>query len=1077
MNYIRLTEREISNYIGDPTVYHRGRMYFFNKFVEEVFYDEIRDCFTARVRGTYDYHVKIFMNPDKDIYAESCSCPYYQEYGKPCKHIAAVLFEINRLAENEQMKYRNSYKAVNAIFKKMELENRKILSDNSEQVYLYPTLYITGQGKDIRAYMELKAGTARPYVVKSIDEFMDAWINGKKLRFGNQFTLDSGKQYFSDRDRQVMEILKDIYLTDLELNYLNRYNYSSLIKGRQVVLTPSKFERFLDIMTGDSFEASMFSDDPGTVPVVQGPVPVVFEIRQLDEWLSVKMGQDDIPVELVPGSSFYYQKGTVYKVPDMQKKYLSMIREGFNEAGKNEMIVPSEYQNRFISEVVPVMKKVGDVLVTPALKGKIVQEPLKAEVYLDQYRSGICARVVFYYGKYRIDPASGSNSLIPKDSFILRNMEMERPIINFLQEAGFTVEDGQYVLTDKEKIYVFVFELLPRLQEMAGVFYSEDFRKVTVKREIRISGRVSLVGDLLEVTFDTGDIDPDELKGILQSLRRKKKFYRLKDGGILPLAQYPDLDELLHIADQMYISPRDIDGGKLYLPKYRAFYLDNFFNDTDTTIIEKTQDFDKYVNSIYEIKNKEYEIPKTLTNVLRDYQKAGFQWLKALSESGLGGILADDMGLGKTLQVLALILSEKEKSKAPALVIAPTSLVYNWVLETEKFAPELKAVAISGTQAQRKPILDNIAEYDLVITSYPLIRRDIEAYQKHNFSFCIIDEAQHVKNHYTQAAKAIRKISARNRFALTGTPMENSLMELWSIFDFIMPGYLYTQQKFLDRFVKPIINARDKNASEDLSRHIRPFILRRMKKDVLKELPEKIETIVTCELTKAQRDIYHAVLAQARNEIEASIDEVGFEQSQLQILAALTRLRQICCHPASFVEGYEGGSGKMELLGELIEENLALGHRILLFSQFTTILDIIEEDLVKKGLSYFYLSGKTPAAERASMVSRFNEGEGEVFLLSLKAGGTGLTLTGADMVIHFDPWWNPAVEDQATDRAYRIGQDKVVHVFKLITENTIEEKILLLQKKKKELIDLVIKPGETLLHKLTREEIRQLFEE
>jgi len=1045
--------------------------------VEEVFYDEIRDCFTARVRGTYDYHVKIFMNPDKDIYAESCSCPYYQEYGKPCKHIAAVLFEINRLAENEQMKYRNSYKAVNAIFKKMELENRKILSDNSEQVYLYPMLYITGQGKDIRAYMELKAGTARPYVVKSIDEFMDAWINGKKLRFGNQFTLDSGKQYFSDRDRQVMEILKDIYLTDLELNYLNRYNYSSLIKGRQVVLTPSKFERFLDIMTGDSFEASMFSDDPGTVPVVQGPVPVVFEIRQLDEWLSVKMGQDDIPVELVPGSSFYYQKGTVYKVPDMQKKYLSMIREGFNEAGKNEMIVPSEYQNRFISEVVPVMKKVGDVLVTPALKGKIVQEPLKAEVYLDQYRSGICARVVFYYGKYRIDPASGSNSLIPKDSFILRNMEMERPIINFLQEAGFTVEDGQYVLTDKEKIYVFVFELLPRLQEMAGVFYSEDFRKVTVKREIRISGRVSLVGDLLEVTFDTGDIDPDELKGILQSLRRKKKFYRLKDGGILPLAQYPDLDELLHIADQMYISPRDIDGGKLYLPKYRAFYLDNFFNDTDTTIIEKTQDFDKYVNSIYEIKNKEYEIPKTLTNVLRDYQKAGFQWLKALSESGLGGILADDMGLGKTLQVLALILSEKEKSKAPALVIAPTSLVYNCVLETEKFAPELKAVAISGTQAQRKPILDNIAEYDLVITSYPLIRRDIEAYQKHNFSFCIIDEAQHVKNHYTQAAKAIRKISARNRFALTGTPMENSLMELWSIFDFIMPGYLYTQQKFLDRFVKPIINAGDKNASEDLSRHIRPFILRRMKKDVLKELPEKIETIVTCELTKAQRDIYHAVLAQARNEIEASIDEVGFEQSQLQILAALTRLRQICCHPASFVEGYEGGSGKMELLGELIEENLALGHRILLFSQFTTILDIIEEDLVKKGLSYFYLSGKTPAAERASMVSRFNEGEGEVFLLSLKAGGTGLTLTGADMVIHFDPWWNPAVEDQATDRAYRIGQDKVVHVFKLITENTIEEKILLLQKKKKELIDLVIKPGETLLHKLTREEIRQLFEE
>ena len=543
------------------------------------------------------------------------------------------------------------------------------------------------------------------------------------------------------------------------------------------------------------------------------------------------------------------------------------------------------------------------------------------------------------------------------------------------------------------------------------------------------------------------------------------------------MAQYPDLDELLHIADQMDISPKDLDGGKFYLPRYRAFYLDNFFNETDNRIIEKTQGFDKYVKSIYEIKNKVYEVPKSLANVLRDYQKAGFQWLKALSESGLGGILADDMGLGKTLQVLALILSEKEKNKAPALVIAPTSLVYNWVLEAEKFAPELKVVAISGTQVQRKPLLEKIGEYDLVITSYPLIRRDIEAYRKHSFSFCIIDEAQHVKNHYTQSAKAIRKISAKNRFALTGTPMENSLMELWSIFDFIMPNYLFTQQKFQERFLKPIVNEADKEASEDLSRHIRPFILRRMKKDVLKELPDKIETIVTCEMTKAQRNIYLAFLAQARNEIEESIDEVGYEQSQLQILTALTRLRQICCHPASFLEDYEGGSGKLELLGELIEENLAMGHRVLLFSQFTAILDIIEKELINKGLGYFYLSGKTPAAERASMVSRFNQGEGDVFLLSLKAGGTGLTLTGADTVIHFDPWWNPAVEDQATDRAYRIGQDKVVHVFKLITENTIEEKILLLQKKKKELIDMVIKPGETLLHKLTREEIRQLFEE
>ncbi len=833
----------------------------------------------------------------------------------------------------------------------------------------------------------------------------------------------------------------------------------------------------MDIMVGESIEAFIFSGDMDTVQIVREPVPVVFEIRQMDEWLSVKMNQNTVPVEIVPGSSFYYMNRKIYKVPDTQKKYLSIISEGFREAGTNEFIVPKEYHSRFVSEIVPIMKKTGDVLVTPALKEKIVQEPLRAEVYLDQYRNGVSAGVVFHYGKYRVNSVSDSNSLVPGDIYILRDVEKERLIINFLHEAGFCEDNGQYVLTDKEKIYLFVFELLPRLQQMAEVYYSEDFKKVTVKRELCITGRVSLAGNMLEISFDTGDIDPDELKGILQSLRRKKRFYRLKDGGILPLSRYSELDELLHIADQMDINPKDFVNGKIYLPIYRAFYLENLFNDTRIGIMEKTRDFDEFVRKVCEIRNRVYEIPKSLDGVLRDYQKAGFQWLKALTETGLGGILADDMGLGKTLQVLALILSEKGKSKGPALVIAPTSLVYNWMFEAEKFTPELKVAAIIGTQPQRKQFLDKMNEFDLVITSYPLIRRDIEAYQKYSFSFCIIDEAQHVKNHYTQSAKAIRKISAQTRFALTGTPMENSLMELWSIFDFIMPGYLYTQQKFHERFVKPIVYDGDKKAGEDLSRHIRPFILRRMKKDVLEELPDKIETIVTCEMTRAQQDIYLAVLAQARKEIEATVDEMGFEKSHMQILAALTRLRQICCHPASYIENYEGGSGKLDLLTELLEENLSLGHRVLLFSQFTSVLDIIEKELINRGIGCFYLSGKTSAEERASMVSKFNGGEGDVFLLSLKAGGTGLTLTGADMVIHFDPWWNPAVEDQATDRAYRIGQQKAVHVFKLITRNTIEEKILLLQKKKKELIDMVIKPGETLLNKLTMEEVRQLFEE
>jgi SNF2 family DNA or RNA helicase len=291
-----------------------------------------------------------------------------------------------------------------------------------------------------------------------------------------------------------------------------------------------------------------------------------------------------------------------------------------------------------------------------------------------------------------------------------------------------------------------------------------------------------------------------------------------------------------------------------------------------------------------------------------------------------------------------------------------------------------------------------------------------------------------------------------------------------------MPSYLFTQQRFQERFVKPILAEGSKEAAMDLSRHIQPFILRRMKRDVLKELPDKIETTLTCELTDIQKDIYMAVLAQARQEIDQNIQHNGFEKSHIQILAALTRLRQICCHPLSFLDNYEGGSGKLNLLEEILEEALGAGHRILLFSQFTSMLDIIEKELKNKDIGYFYLSGKTPPAERSTIVSRFNEGEGQVFLLSLKAGGTGLTLTGADTVIHYDPWWNPAVEEQATDRAYRIGQDKVVQVFRLITRDTIEEKIQLLQERKREMIDMVIKPGESMLHKLTKEELRELFD-
>jgi len=527
--------------------------------------------------------------------------------------------------------------------------------------------------------------------------------------------------------------------------------------------------------------------------------------------------------------------------------------------------------------------------------------------------------------------------------------------------------------------------------------------------------------------------------------------------------------------EQLGLRTADIEKPIIELPKYRALYLDSLARETNDFHMERNSAFKKMVQDIREPQDIEYIVPDGIQGKLRDYQKTGFKWLKSLANYGLGGILADDMGLGKTLQVLAFVLSEKQADPTPSLVIAPTSLIYNWQDEVVKFAPELKIAVISGPHRERMEQLKNAAEVDLIITSYGLIKRDIIAYQDKKFKYCFLDEAQHVKNPNTLSAKSVKKITARSYFALTGTPVENTLTELWSIFDFILPGYLRTHKHFINHYETPIIKNGDQLAHQELSRHINPFILRRMKKTVLKELPEKIESKMTNEMTAEQAKLYGAWVLTARTAFETEIKTQGFAKSQIKILALLTRLRQLCCHPALFIENYHGGSGKLEMLKEILKDALDGGHRILLFSQFTGMLNLIKEELTASQISYYYLDGSTKAEERIRLVHAFNSGKQNVFLISLKAGGTGLNLTGADMVIHYDPWWNPAVEDQATDRAYRIGQKNSVHVYKLITKNTIEEKIYTLQQKKKEMIDTLIHPGETFLTKMNENEIRELF--
>jgi SNF2 family DNA or RNA helicase len=469
-----------------------------------------------------------------------------------------------------------------------------------------------------------------------------------------------------------------------------------------------------------------------------------------------------------------------------------------------------------------------------------------------------------------------------------------------------------------------------------------------------------------------------------------------------------------------------------------------------------------------------------LQGELRPYQQVGLNWLRFLEKRGFCGILADEMGLGKTLQTLAWIQLSRvdlEHQDFPALIVCPTSLVENWKEEAARFTPNLKVILLHGSTRHRRWKM--LKDADIVITSYALMRRDVERHLEHTYSIVILDEAQHIKNHTTQNALAAKKLKAGHRLVLTGTPMENSVSDLWSIMDFLMPGYLGGHKEFHEHYEVPILAGGElgEYAQSKLRRKLHPFLLRRLKKDVAKDLPPKIERIAPCKLTQDQHKVYTQLLQESKQRIQEMVERDGFNKSRMEILSTLLRLRQTCCHIDLLrLEGLQSKypSAKMDLFFELLDEALDSKHRVLVFSQFTSMLTILRKEMDQRNLEYCYLDGTTK--DRQDVVRRFNRNQSiPVFLMSLKAGGTGLNLTGADMVIHFDPWWNPAVEAQATDRAHRIGQKRTVYSVKLVTKGTIEEKVVEMQRRKQDLIDAALTTDEQVIQKLSWEDVRELL--
>ncbi|MDD4602036.1 hypothetical protein SDC9_11492 [bioreactor metagenome] len=1078
-----LTDSIIKSEAALGSSYTKGCQYHHDGHVREVDFSFEDKAFHARVRGRELYTVNIRLDSKDKIKRYDCDCPAFYGYNGACKHIIAVLKTIQKdwatyFEPGVLPLSPATQKLLNFFSNRTGSVNKTM---NARPVKLVPRFCLDASLKRKTIWVDFVIGTDRMYVLRNIPQFLTAIDHNNEIVYGKNFILKPQEMEFDELGQKLLDVLNHAFIEEKQREEWSYYASSGSVftVPRQFRLTDASMMRFFDIMGEQPFAAWINSHEIPSVMIRKGRPPIKLVINTIEGGLKLDI---DVAGDVLYGLDFdcrylYYNKA-IYQVDKEFSTYIKPLLKCFNASSKAEIYIPTAAVSDFHSSMLPALEKIAPVEVDAAIYDRFYKQPLEKSVYLDRDGAGMSARVEFRYGEFTINPggASAPGQLEINGKWLLRSSVEENKLLDLFLGHGFTWSDGKLVQNEEEATYYFLQETLPELRDHAEVFYSDDFKNIKIRQTGSIAAGVRLNADtnLLELSLHYENMNPEELLELLAAYKLKKRYHRLPEGGFISLDS-PDLEAVAGLVTDLGLRQSDIEKNVIELPTYRALYLDSLAREIDDFQMERSSAFKKMVQDIREPADIDFKIPAGIHGKLRGYQKTGFKWLKSLASYGLGGILADDMGLGKTLQVITFVLSEKNEKSKPSLVIAPTSLIYNWQDEVLKFAPSLKILVISGSQEERQEKFKDIGQADFVVTSYGLVKRDIDFYKTVGFQYCFLDEAQNVKNPNTLNAKAVKKIKANSYFALTGTPIENTLTELWSIFDFIMPGYLRSHKSFVSRFEAPIVKDGDDKALHELGRHIKPFILRRMKKTVLKELPEKVETKMSGEMTEEQTKAYAAWLIKARTEFENEVQANGMGQSHIKILSLLTRLRQICCHPALFIDNYTGGSGKLDMLREILEEAVSGGHRVLLFSQFTGMLNLIKQDLDSLGMSYYYLDGSTKAEERMRLVQAFNAGEKDVFLISLKAGGTGLNLTGADVVIHFDPWWNPAVEDQATDRAYRIGQKNSVQVYKLLAKNTIEEKIYELQQRKKEMIDALIKPGENFLSKMSEEEVRMLF--
>lgn len=1068
------------NRLGTQNARLKGnRMYregLVNKVEAEVDYDEGEFRIYGEVKSERrhrNYNTEIFIDIEKkQVIHTECDCvDFYsnmyngQCYG--CKHVMATFEKfINQVYKNEGLAPPKKNEDID--YGKYILNYLNIIDKKHKQrVILEVTLKTIENSSAGYNEVEFKIGTKRLYVMKNIREFILAYRLGNSINYGKEFEFSMKNYDFSREDERLIRFIEAQLDIDDTL-HPNQYfrNTSTLVSGKTLKITSKNLRGFLRCVKYKKINLQQDSSSYSYVNIIDGDMPLSFDISEDNEGNINLKNNGELPTPLNKfGDVFLYNK-QIYLPSEEQYRKFTPIYTGLLQ--NKEIKFKKEITKEVIGKIIPVINEIGrENRIEKTITDKMITAPLMAKFYLDKKKREVNLIFKALYGEIEFDFIKGYEG----ERYILRQEEKEQSILNNIRELGFEAIGNDFIFTgSEEKYFELLSEGIKKLREMGEVFYSDRFKKTTIYSSKSIKAAISKdKKDYLEFSFQIGDIDGKEIKNILNAFREKRKFFKLKNDSLIDLSE-KEMQDFLKVLDNIG-EDNKLSSNKVKLNNNKAMYLNSAIDDNNLRFVEGKDIVKNISDKIRNIEALDFTVPINLNAALREYQKVGYKWFKTLAYYGFGGILADEMGLGKTLQTIAFLLSEEGKR---SLIVAPTSLIYNWKSEFEKFASSMKVLVLHGNKDEREKLMEDINNYDVVLTTYNLLRNDLDFYSEKVFDYIVIDEAQNIKNPLSQNAEAIKSISGKVKFALTGTPIENSLMELWSIFDFIMPGYLFNRNKFSSNFIK---NFGDEETLNELNRLIKPFILRRYKKDVMTELPDKIEKRLIIEMTDEQKKVYKIFAEEAKNNLE-ELKEDGLNKKTIEVFSYLTKLRQLCLDPAILIENYKGGSGKLEALLETVIQGVEEEHKILVFSQFTSVLGNIAEVLNKGEINYFYLDGSTKAKDRLEMVNEFNQGDTKVFLISLKAGGTGLNLTSADIVIHFDPWWNPAVEDQATDRAHRFGQKNVVEVIKLISKGTIEEKILKLQDDKKEVIEKIMsgefKKG-SILNDLSEKEILDLF--